>query len=95
MFKEFRTICFQCGLKGKDIGFHGFRRAHVTQLRDLGVAIDDIRETVGHAHAVTTDGYSESVEAGRRVAEVMPSLSATGSQRGGELAMNPGGRPVA
>ena len=75
MFKEFKTICFQCGLKGKDIGFHGLRRAHVTQLRDLAVPVDDIRETVGHAHAVTTDGYSESVEAGRRVAEVMPALT--------------------
>ena len=42
------------------------------------MAVDDIREAVGHAHAVTTDGYSESVEAGRRVAEAMPSLSAVG-----------------
>ena len=76
VFMEFNSVAWRkpCRMRGKDIGFHGIRRGHVTQLRDLGVALDDIRDTVGHADSATTDGYSESVAAGRRVAEVMPVL---------------------
>lgn len=74
VFKEFKQLKKAAGFAGKDYGFHGLRRGHVTQLRDLGVALDDIRETVGHANVATTDMYSDSVAAGRRVAEIMPVL---------------------
>jgi site-specific recombinase XerD len=56
----------EAGLKG--ITPHGFRRAHVSSLLEVGVDLLTVQELVGHANAVTTARYDRRLEKHKRAA---------------------------
>ena len=75
LYEEFREILGKAEVKvRKGVGFHGLRASHVTVLRDNGVPMDTIRESVGHSTQQMTQLYNHSLAAGRRCAESMPGL---------------------
>ena len=64
--RRYLTACRISGIKG--LRFHDLRHTFATRLREMGVAIEDVRDFLGHSSITTTERYSHRNEERQRKA---------------------------
>lgn len=81
--KYIRSLCKKA--KVKQFTFHNLRHYSASKLANLGVAITDIQEILGHTRPTTTDNYLQAIKGSvrsaiQRLEEKAPTKSPTKSE---------------